>query len=558
MIRPWLKHWPEGVPYSINYPRIPVNAFLENSARKYPNRTALVFMGSSISYSSLGKTASKFANALQHLGITKGDRVALLLPNIPQFVIAYYGILSAGGTVVAINPLNEAKEIERQMQDSRAQTLIVLDRFLEKVDKKDSDLKKLIIARAENYLPFASRMLSKVRRKTTQAGDHLQFETLLNNQPPPPQTVPINPMEDLAVIQYTGGTTGRPKGAMLTHHNLVANTIQTYHWLRGWGQSKKPQGQGHPIVLAAVPFFHIYGMTVALNEAVHAGSTIVLVPKPEAVDMIRAIEQNEVTHLPATPNIYRAILGHPSLHKEQLSSLTHCVSGGDPIDIETAQRFKDVCGAELYEGYGLTEASPVTHCTTLDDQPPRRGSIGIPFPDTDARIVDLLTGEEDLPIGSEGELVVTGPQIMKGYIAQNDETQRALRDGWLYTGDIAKMDEEGFFYIIDRKQDRIISQGHTIWPTKVEEVLLQHFSVESAAVVGISDPTRCATDVQAYVVLKPNMKGKVDTSELLSYCRDRLLEYQVPDDIQVVDKLPVTSMGRVSRATLRERNEISD
>lgn len=542
MNKPWLKHWPEGVPYSINYPNIPVNAFLENAAAKYPNQTALIFLGKRISYSDLGNAAARFANVLQHLGISKGDRVAIILPNVPPFVIAYYGTLQAGGIVVAINPLSEISEIARQIEDSGAKITVVLDRFLKKIPETKLGAGNVIVARAEDYLPLHLKMLSRLSEKSRVTKNYLLFENLLRQHSPFPKRVSLNPSEDLAIIQYTGGTTGTAKGVMLTHYNLVANTIQTFHWLRGWGLSRKPQKEGRPIVLAAVPLFHIYGMTVALNEAIHAGSTIVLIPKPEARYITEAIEKNHVTHLPATPNIYREIVQHQSVNRKQLRSLTHCVSGGDPVDEEIVDRFKELSEAQFYEGYGLTEASPVTHCTVVDEQSLTRGSIGIPFPDTDARIVDQLTGEESVPTGKEGELAVKGPQVMKGYLNLEDETRRAIRDGWLYTGDIGTMDEEGFFRIIDRKQDRIITQGHTIWPSKVEAVLLQHPSVGSAAVVGSSDPMRCATNVEAFVVLKPNMKLEVDRNELVRYCREKLEDYQVPDEIEIVEELPRTPL----------------
>jgi len=552
MDKTWLKWWPQGVPFSINYPVIPLYDFLRNSARKYPNRTALIFYGNHISYASLGEAASRFASALQSFGVKKGDRVALMLPNVPQFTISYYGALMAGGTAVALNPLSEEAEIGRELVDSGSETVIVLDRFLQKAEA--GHVKHIVATKGEAYLPRRLKLLSSLRGEKYAIRGFPRLEALVKEHPPLTEVVEVDPLEDLAVIQYTGGTTGTPKGVMLTHYNLVANALQTYHWLRGWGHSHRPQLSGYPVVLAAVPFFHIYGMTVAMNEAIHSGSTMVLLPQPEAGAMLKAIERYKVTHLPTIPSMYRAVLEHPDLKRRNLNSLAYCVSGGDPVDAETVQRFTKATGAGFFEGYGLTEAGPVTHCTTLEMGALKKGSIGIPFPDTEARIVDIQTGEEELPAGREGELVLRGPQVMKGYLGMPEETARVLRDGWLYTGDVATMDEEGLFYIVDRKQDRIIARGHTVWPTKVEEVLLQHPAVEAAVVVGVADPMRCATDLRALVVLKDG--AQVGLSEdLMRFCRERLEAYQMPESIEIVDELPRTALGKVSRRTVRERLE---
>ncbi|MFH0897560.1 MAG: long-chain fatty acid--CoA ligase [Candidatus Bathyarchaeota archaeon] len=557
MIKPWLKLWPQGVPFSINYPVMPLFTFLSNSACKYPNRTALIFYGNHINYASLGREASKFANALRHLGVKKGDRVALMLPNVPQFIIAYYGALMAGSIVVALNPLSDEAEIKRELMDCGAETVIVLDRFLPKAETASSEthVKRILVARGEAYLPRPLKLLSNLRGRKHAISRFPRFEMLVKKYPPLEEEVEIDPLEDLAAIQYTGGTAGVPKGVMLTHYNFVANAIQTYHWPRGWGYSHIPQASGFPIVLAAVPLFHIYGMTVAMNEAIHSGSTIVLLPQPEAGVMIKAVEQYKVTHLPATPSMYRAILEHPDLTRRNLSSLAFCVSGGDPIDAETVERFTKATGARFFEGYGLTEASPVTHCTFLDMRALKKRSIGIPFPDTEARIADAQTGEEELPVVEEGELVLRGPQVMKGYLGMPEETERTLRWGWLHTGDIATMNEDGFFHIIDRKQDRIIARGHTIWPTKIEEVLLQHPAVEAAAAVGTANPMRCTTDLRALVVLKDRTRRRVEPQELMSFCRERLEEYQVPETIEIVEALPKTALGKVTRRIVRQRLE---
>lgn len=545
---PWRKNWPSGVPFNIKYPEIAVYDLLENSAKKYPNRTALIFYGRRLSYTEVELLARRAASALVDTGVGKGDRVALILPNIPQFIIAYYAALMTGATVVPINPLCDSAEIGRQVIQCKARTLISLDVFLDKVAEAglDPSDRVVIATKAETYLPFPAKILRRGSRRKSSTS-HMNLERMLREHEPATDLATVDAREDIAVIQYTGGTTGSPKGAMLTHYSLVANVIQTYHWLRGWGHARKPQFHGHPVVLGAVPFFHIYGMTVAMNEAIHSASTLVLLVKPEAGSMIQSISRHDVTHFPATPTMFRTILSHPSFDKLRSSQLGYCVSGGDPISSKAVDEFSDSIHADFFVGYGLTEASPVTHCTVAG-YPVPEGCVGIPFPDTQAKIMDIQTGEREMPPGTLGELIVKGPQIMKGYIqdAQNDV---ALRNGWLYTGDVGYMDETGLFYIVDRKQDRILSKGHTVWPRGIEEVLMNHPSVEAAAVVGIDDPQRCAVEVRAYVVPKPGHRLQPD--ELSRFCSKALENYQIPEVFEIVDNLPTTPLGKISRSSAR-------
>jgi long-chain acyl-CoA synthetase len=536
--------YPGGVPTSINYPEIPLYAFLENSARKYPNRDAVVFYGRRITYEELWDSTLRLAGALRGLGVEGGDRVALLLPNVPQFIIAYNAILAAGGIVVPVNPLNPVEENERELGETEAKALIVLDRLVDKAPGKFPG--ETIVAEAEAYAPWHLRLLSKLKGRGSEPPEGaLSFERLVEG-PPMEELAEVDPKEDTAVIIFTSGTTGRPKGVMLTHFNLVANALQSYHWLRGWGFSGKPQGAGWPVVLCAVPFFHSYGMTVALNESVQFGCTLVLVPEPRPEAIMEAIQRHGATHLPAIPRFIGEILRHPALERYDLKSLTSCVSGGASVDPGLLEKFVEATGARFYQGYGLTEAGPTTHCTPIEGNP-NYASAGLAFPDTEARIVDLQIGEVEIPSGERGELLVRGPQVMKGYWRDPEETSRVLRDGWLHTGDIATVDEEGYLYVVGRKRDRIISGGRTVWPSEVEEALESHPSVARAVAIGVPDPLRCDTGLQALVTLMSGVESDDMESKLMDYLSGRLEYFQVPSEITVVDSLPLTAVGKVDR-----------
>ena len=531
----------------MNYPEIPLYAFLENSARKYPQRDALIFHGRRMRYAQLWDETRRLAAAIRELGVHKGDRVGLLLPNVPQFIIAYYATLAAGAVVVAVNPLNPVEEIARELRETGVETLIILDRFLDRMP--EGRPRNIVVAEGEAYLPQPLRSLSRLRRsRLSPPIGALRFEELLKGEPLE-RGAEIDPRRDLAAVQYTGGTTGPPKGVMLTHFNLVTNALQTFFWIRGWGYSAKPQPAGWPVVVCAVPFFHIYGMTIALNEPIHSGSTLVLVPDPTPDAIMKAIHRYAATHFPAIPRMIQAIVDEPRRGRYDLTSLTSCVSGGAPIDPALVERFVEITGAHFYQGYGLTEAGPVTHCTPTDgDRKPR--SVGFPFPDTEAKIVDLQTGEVELSPGEEGELLIRAPQVMRGYWRDPEAMAKALGDGWLHTGDIARIDADGYTYIVDRKQERIISAGHTVWPSQVEEVLDSHPAVEAAVLLGVPDPLRCATDLHAVVTLNPGWNIGEAERALMGLCRERLEPYQVPSQIVVVESLQRTPLGKVDRRAL--------
>ncbi|WP_460412426.1 long-chain-fatty-acid--CoA ligase, partial [Thermus oshimai] len=467
--KPWVKHYDPGVPPEIQVPPIPLWKILEESAGRYPHGVALDFLGKTLTYRALWEEARRFAGGLKALGVKPGDRVAIMLPNSPQFVIAFYGALMAGAVGVNVNPLYTPRELRHQLKDAGAEYLVILDhllpRFLEV--EGETPVQHTVVTGIRDYLPFPKNLLYPLKAKRDglplgfprRQGFHA-FTELLKAGPATPH--PADP-EDLALLQYTGGTTGVSKGAMLTHKNLVANVLQIDAWDP---TSKDLHGQG--VMLGALPFFHVYGMTVAMNYGLYAGFKIVLLPRPEIGPIVEAIEKHKVTHFPGVPTLYVAFNNFPGIEGRNVKSIRICLSGAAPLPVEVAKRFEEITGARLIEGYGLSEASPVTHSNPVLGEI-KKGSIGMPLPSVEAKVVDE-EGKE-VPFGEVGELIVKGPNVMKGYWNRPDETSRALKDGWLFTGDLARMDEEGYFYIVDRKKDMIIAGGYNIYPREVEEVL---------------------------------------------------------------------------------------
>jgi len=538
--------YPRGVPISIKYPEMPVYEFWRNTARKFPDREAVIYLGARYSYEELWRQTLCFAANLQGMGVAKGDRVAALLPNCPQFIVAYNAVNLLGGVLVALNPLMPAQEIGREMEETGCSVLVVLDRLLDRLPKGLPET--VIVAEAARYAPTHLRLLSMLRYRYENPRGALRFEGLTRG--PTVEGFPeIDPVDDVAVVIFTSGTTGEPKGVMLTNYNLVVNALQSYHWLRGWGYSAKPQPTGWPVVLCALPFFHSYGLVV-MNEAVSFGCTLVLLPNPTPLEILKATDRHRGTHFPLVPRLIREILRHPDLGKYDLTSLTHCASGGAMISIEHMRGFEAVAGARMYQGYGLTEAGPGVSATPMEGEP-NYASAGLLYPDTEARIVDLQLGEVEMPPGENGEIIVRGPQLMKGYWGSPEETAQALRDGWLHTGDIGYMDGDGYLYIVGRKRDRIVAQGHTVWPTMVEEAIESHDAVDAAVAFGVPDPLRCSTDIRAAVRLADGYEPSRELErELIELCAGRLEEYQVPTAILFRDELPLTPMGKVDRGAV--------
>jgi long-chain acyl-CoA synthetase len=547
----WLRHYPKAIPAKLQYPDVPLTQFLVDAARDFPERDAIHFLGKRMTYGELLEETYRLANALKALGVQKGERVGIMLPNSPQAVISYYAALFLGAVVVQINPLYMERELEHQLVDSEAETIICLDLVWPKVKRIRSNtrLKRVIVTGVQDYLPFPKNWLYGLKawkdgtRVKVSYGDGVhRFTELMAKAVPTPLEAPYESGDDVALLQYTGGTTGLAKGAMLTHRNLVANCCQAAAWMY-----KAKRGQES--VLGVLPFFHVYGMTAVMNFSVYLASTMYLVPRFDPNLILNMINKFRPSYFPGAPTIYVGLINHPDIKKYDLSSIQACLSGSAPLPIEVQDRFEELTGGLLVEGYGLTEASPVTHANLIWDRV-KSGTIGLPWPDTDARIVHPETGEV-LPIGEAGELQVKGPQVMKGYWKRPDETAKVLKDGWLSTGDIARMDEDGYFYILDRKKDIIIASGYNIYPREVEEVLFEHPAVQEAAVVGVPDPYRGET-VKAFIV--PQKGQTVTKEELDRFCRERLASYKVPRLYEFRDELPKTTVGKVLRRVLQEES----
>ena len=508
------------------------------------------YFGTRITFKQLDGLVDKFAAALQNLGIQKRDRVAIYLPNIPQFVIAYYGALRAGGVVVACSPLYKDREIAHILKDAGAKVIVAWDRLYPFVQaaKSETNLTDVVTTSVRDYLPPALRLLSPLKGvKSYPCPGARDMKALLQEAREPPKAVQIDPRKDLALLQYTGGTTGIPKGAMLTHYNLIVNVEQVKAWV------PLQPGDAH---LSVLPLFHIYGMTTAMNSPIYQRSTMILVPDPRDIHgVINTIEKYRPAIFPGVPTMYIALINTPGIEKHNLRSIKLCVSGASALPGEVQRRFEALTGGRLVEGYGLTETSPVTHVNPLDDpQKNRPGTIGIPFPDTQAKVVDLDTGEHDLAAGEAGELVIRGPQVMLGYWNKPEDNKVAIREGWFHTGDIATMSPDGYFSIVDRKKDMIDVSGFKVWPREVEEILFEHPAVQEAAVVGIPD-ARSGEAVKAFVVLKKGNEGKVTAEELSKFCKERIASFKAPRFVEFKGELPKTAVGKVLRRELKEQQQ---
>jgi long-chain acyl-CoA synthetase len=560
--KPWLKHYPPQIPHTLTYEETSLQQLLKNTEEKYPNKTAIHFNGKELSYQELYESALKFAGYLQKIGIQKGDRVAIMLPNTPQSVISFFGVMMAGGIVVQTNPMYTERELAFQMKDSGAKAIVALDILFPRIKKiqGETELEHVIITAIKDYLPFPKNLVYPFIQKKQygfsvkvehKGNDHL-FTEIMKQPALQEPIMKINFEEDLAILQYTGGTTGFPKGVMLTHKNLIANTKMCQAWLYKCRE-------GEEIVLGALPFFHVYGMTTVMILSVLQASKMVLIPKPDPEVLLKTIQSQRPTMFPGAPTMYIGMLNHPELSKYDLSSIDSCISGSAPLPVEVQEQFEKLTGGKLVEGYGLTESSPVTHANLLWDGERVKGSIGLPWPDTLAEIRSVETGEP-LPVGEIGELVVKGPQVMKGYWNRPEETQEVLKDGWLHTGDMGYMDEEGYFYIVDRKKDMIIASGYNIYPREIEEVLYEHPAVKEVVVAGVPDPYRGET-VKAYIVLKEGTT--VTEDELNKFARKNLAAYKVPRKYEFRDELPKTTVGKILRRQLveeekRKLNELNE
>jgi long-chain acyl-CoA synthetase len=542
--RPWLDHYDYWVRAHMNYPRRPLHEILRIAAVEVPDRPATAFLGAQLTFAEIKERADKFAAALARLGVRQGDRVGIMLPNCPQYVFATFAVLRLGAIVVNVNPLYTPREVSVVARDSGMRAMLTLD-VLAPVTlavRGETGIENLIVTSAAEYSAAAAACPAV-------EGALRLADLLADASEPDLPSVEIAP-EDVAVLQYTGGTTGVPKGAMLTHYNLFANVVQTQCW------HHSDLRRGEDTYLLVIPYFHIYGFTVGMMSGVWRGARQVLIPKYDVDALLGAIRDYSPTFFPGVPTIYISLLNHPQAKESGLGKIRTFNSGSAPLPVEVIEQFERLTGGTLLEGYGLSEASPVTH-TTPQFSRRKPGSIGLPLPDTDIKVVDLETGEREVPAGQEGELCISGPQVMKGYWNRADETAIALRADaagrtWLYTGDVARMDEDGYTYIVQRKKDMIIVSGFNVYPSEVEGVLYAHPAVMEAAVVGVPDKYR-GERVKAFVVLK---QGAAATSEeLIAHCKSGLAEFKVPAVVEVRESLPKTAVGKILHRVLREEEQ---
>ncbi len=564
--KPWLKKYDKGVPPTLEpYPQIPLFGFVEQAARDYPNNTALIFKpramkgaldgltGGKMDYRTFNDLTDRMAGALAKLGVKKGDRVIILMPNSPQFVIAYFGIMKAGGIVVATNPLYSAREMEYQFNDCGAELVIATSNFYARVKevRPKTKVKQVVVSHIREYMGGFLKTLFPLNKhavaehKAELAGGDMWLQDLLAQSTPADRPkVDIGP-DDIAIFQYTGGTTGISKGAVALHRNLVADTLA----IKAFMPDIRP---GQEVVLVALPLFHVYGMVAAMNFGLAAAAALVLVPNPRDLEnVLSAINTYHPSIFPGVPTMYNAVNNYPDLSRFNISSIKACISGSAPLMPETQHKFEKLTGGRLREGYGLSEAPTASHCNPIYGEN-RVGSIGLPLPDVDCKIVSLDDPDKEVGVGEIGELCLKGPIVMQGYWNMPTETHNVLKDGWLYTGDIAKMDEDGYFYIVDRKKDMVIAGGFNIYPTNIEKIIKEHPKVFDVAAAGIPDPHRGET-IKVWIVPKPG--ETLTEQEIIDFCKKELAKFEVPTSVEFRKELPKTMVGKVLRRMLVEEEK---
>jgi long-chain acyl-CoA synthetase len=557
---PWVRFYEQGVPARLDIPDHPLTWLLDQAVSTYPSQTAIIYYGTRLSYAQLSSLANRFATGLQKLGIGGGDRVALALPNIPQYPIAFFGALRAGAVVVPTNPLYTEREMQHQLADAGARAIVMLDDFYPVVRavRAATSLEHVVLTHPADYLPPVLHTLYPLSQRNARHPGPRLTERERHEDPALHAmsemlhahgrkgievfNLPVQASgEDLAVLQYTGGTTGLAKGAMLTHRNLLANAMQTRYW------TPRARTAGE-ITLCAAPFFHAYGLTVGMNLSILAAATMVLLPRFKPADVVKAIRQYRPTLFPGIPTMYLAIMREAGKHTEQLSSIRYCISGAAPLPAKVQEDFEAITHSKLVEGYGLSEAGPVTHCNPLTEHN-RHGSIGLPLPNVEAAILDQQSGAP-LPAGEIGEIVVKGPNIMRGYWQREAESAATFSAGWMHTGDLGMMDADGFFFMKERAKDLIIASGLNIYPREVEEVLFQHPAVAEAAVVGVADAYRGET-VAAFIVLKPgHAPSEATRRAILAFSEQNLARYKIPTVLVFRANLPKSLIGKVLRREL--------
>ncbi len=547
--KPWLKHYEKGISESIQFEETCIPSFLERSAKEFPDHTALLFQGFKVTFSQLNDMVNRFSACLSGFGIQKGDSVALLLPNVIPCVVGYYATLKIGAIAVMNNPLYSDRELLHQFNDSGSKLLITLDLLGNRmIDlRPKTGIKHIVYTSIGDYLPFPKSLLfplvakkKKLAADVKSAPNVHKWKEVLATAKPDFSGVDLS-FDDVAMYQYTGGTTGVSKGVILTHGNLSRQVQQLQAWFPGFSK-------GQEMMLGALPFFHVFGLSVAMNFAIYMGWGDILVPKPQPEPLLETIGKFKPTFAPLVPTMYIGMLNHPLIQKTDMTSIKGCFSGSAPLPIEVIRDFEKKTGAVIVEGFGMTESTPVTHVNPFAGGKRKVGSIGIPIPCTEARIVDLVSGTTDMPVGETGELIIRGPQVMRGYLNKPDETAQTVTDGWLHTGDIAMMDTDGYFFIVDRKKDMIICGGYNVYPRDVEEVFFSHPKVQEATAIGVPHPTR-GEAVKVFVVLKSGQTATED--ELIEYCKGNLAAYKLPSSIEFRTELPKTNVGKVLKKDLR-------
>jgi long-chain acyl-CoA synthetase len=546
--KPWLAHFEANVPEKVAYEEVCLPDFLERSAARFPNKMALLFQGYQVTFSQLKEMVDRFATVLTDFGVGQGDSVAILLPNTIHCVAAYYGILKIGAIVVMNNPLYSDRELEHQFNDSGAKALVTLDLLGNRmIDlRPKTQIKQIVYGSIGDYLPFPKNLLfplvakkKKLAADVKSADNLFRWKPLIGGTTPSPPEVTLS-FDDVAMYQYTGGTTGVSKGVMLTHSNLSKQVQQVAAWFPKFGDSE--------VMLGALPFFHVFGLSTAMNLSIFKGWGDILVPKPQPDQLLETITKFKPTFVPLVPTMYIGLLSHPQIDQADISSIKGCFSGSAPLPVEVINAFEEKTGAVIVEGYGLTETSPVTHVNPFAGGKRKVGSIGLPIPDTECKVVDIEDGKTALPVGEPGELLIKGPQVMSGYWNKPDATAETLTDGWLHTGDIAQMDEEGYFYIVDRMKDMIISGGYNVYPRDIEEVFYEHPKVQEATAIGVPHESR-GEQVKVFVVL--NQGETSSQEELIEYCKEKLATYKLPTMIEFRDELPKTNVGKILKKELR-------
>jgi long-chain acyl-CoA synthetase len=568
--RPWLASYPEDVPVSLApYPEKSLYSILEESATRFPDAPAVAFwlpgapMAKTLSYAQLLRQVERFSRILAHLGVKRGDRVGLVLPNSPHYVVAYYAALRIGAVVVGNNPLYTRRELSHQLSDAGIEVCVTLDVLYPKVAevRDEVGLREVVVGKVTDYMPFPLGVLAPIKIKKHELAEGHPWppvppgtpvrwwHQLMRGSYPEVPVAQVDAKNDVAGFIYTGGTTGLSKGAMLTHYNLVANVMQGASWFPGLRDGREG-------IMCILPFFHSYGMTVAMNFGIYKAAKLVLMPQFQLEPTLKVIQKEKPTLFPGVPRLYIAINEGKETPRYDLKSIRACLSGAAPLPLAVAEKFEAMTGSKLVEGYGLTETSPITHANPIHGKR-KEGSIGLPIPDTDCRIVDLDDWTKEVEPGLEGELVISGPQVMKGYFNRPEESAGMIRTDaegrrWLLTGDIAKMDPEGYFSIVDRKKDLILVSGFNVYPTDIEQILYRHVKVAKVCVAGVPDETT-GEAVKAYVVLR---EGEAATpEEIIAFARESLTGYRVPKLVEFRDSLPETLVGKVLRRVLQQEEE---